>query len=1147
MDMSRRGPASKTFPDVLAASIERFVVGPVPASLRRTTTDSEETRRAGSPSRSRGSVGPHSRGGGLPGSHALALLPTPPARRRCAPAGDAAALSSLSPRRSKRVLPVNPSLEHRLTKRKDIPTEPLLTESWVGLMVQLEQIHDGLTVAATGTDDATKARHRHHPAHMSLTDLERRELLSAGMSSEHISRLFRALFVYSFGVYECLEDVVAHLEETEKERAVILAWRVYLRLLEQIPRRHSHLLEVFTGADATEDLKHTIEEQEKRHKNMLATQKFLEERAVRAREAEASMADRLAKSDARLGAATARILTQECMVSKMEAWKQDATDRLERKTRENAELLNRAMRVASLQDQVRALTEEARNCLSERKRLTAELSDTTRKLHQCTEDLQGSKFRNTIVTKSRNRLKRNLESTSAQLRVRTQEKADADHTIHGLRKQVRGHEVSIRDAEHRHEHLSRDHEEARMRTEDLWGRLDVVLRTEEEARIARKAKMDAAARAIADRDAQEEKIRKHLETIAQEQRNVAAAMAEIAARKAELQRVHDTALLQAKDLSDRDHRLREAADQIAELKAERDKLCKEMEVVKTMAENDRMMMLEAEQAAKTSAEHAQNCQDRANAADEARRRAAVEYQAIEDGLRLRVDKAQAYLAEQAAEFEMTLAEKQRAIVAMTDRCADRTEELRVMTCQAQTLQGTLDISTDDLRRAREDAATVQERVASLVDTVRAKAQECGGKLEIGLIQVERGLGVIRPDADSKRNKEPGDDTKSADEGGGGGGTAVVLRDVELSRRFLSLLGNRYQHQEKQLSGLQINLQDTRADLKITKTAIARERKVNAGIVSQLEESKADVQRLNETIVEERAEKAVVQKSLESTTTELESKQKHVLELEENVTTLVEKVEEDTRQLEQVKETARVKEAETLAKVTALEEKKATLEETLTETLAHVPDPPPEMLPAETQTELTAEVLEETVHEAFEAGVHEHETKEWRETHVKDVGTDMGIVMEDFCMQAGKGEVYERVGVSIYKGNARSFEPENHPDCEIVTVKSMEPIGTRLVVASPVADGESGPIPIIGREGGCDVLLREMQIKNHRAPDKFVESLLRRAARSRVSGMHSSSDAALFGALWSNRGGAWLLKFQERVLDDPKNVCGFETWDPVSTI
>ena len=128
-----------------------------------------------------------------------------------------------------------------------------------------------------------------------------------------------------------------------------------------------------------------------------------------------------------------------------------------------------------------------------------------------------------------------------------------------------------------------------------------------------------------------------------ERRNVAAAVADTAARNAELLRVHDQAILQNKALNDRDLQLKERADHIAALEAERGRLCKEMDTAKIMAENDRLLMIEAEQAAKASAEHAQNCQDRANAADEARRRAAVEYQAIEDGLRLRVDKAQAYL------------------------------------------------------------------------------------------------------------------------------------------------------------------------------------------------------------------------------------------------------------------------------------------------------------------------------------------------------------------------------------------------------------------------------------------------------------------------------------------------------------------------
>ena len=68
-----------------------------------------------------------------------------------------------------------------------------------------------------------------------------------------------------------------------------------------------------------------------------------------------------------------------------------------------------------------------------------------------------------------------------------------------------------------------------------------------------------------------------------------------------------------------------------------------------------------------------------------------------------------------------------------------------------------------------------------------------------------------------------------------------------------------------------------------------------------------------------------------------------------------------------------------------------------------------------------------------------------------------------------------------------------------------------------------------------------------APDDFVASLLKRAANSRVTGLHTSNDPALFGALWSNRGGAWLMKFQESTVESPKNICGFESWDPEATI
>ena len=69
--------------------------------------------------------------------------------------------------------------------------------------------------------------------------------------------------------------------------------------------------------------------------------------------------------------------------------------------------------------------------------------------------------------------------------------------------------------------------------------------------------------------------------------------------------------------------------------------------------------------------------------------------------------------------------------------------------------------------------------------------------------------------------------------------------------------------------------------------------------------------------------------------------------------------------------------------------------------------------------------------------------------------------------------------------------------------------------------------------------KDQEMEEHGVPDNLVASLLKRAANSRVTGLHTSNDPALFGALWSNRGGAWLMKFQESMLpESPKKHLRF---------
>lgn len=116
-----------------------------------------------------------------------------------------------------------------------------------------------------------------------LASIERKKLIQAGLNGMNADRVFRGLFVYSFGVYELLQDLCQHCEENSG-RIVSATWSIYLKLLEQIPANHPHLLSSFIGADAKTDAERKLVEQQRIVMDMLATQRLLEQRSLTARE-----------------------------------------------------------------------------------------------------------------------------------------------------------------------------------------------------------------------------------------------------------------------------------------------------------------------------------------------------------------------------------------------------------------------------------------------------------------------------------------------------------------------------------------------------------------------------------------------------------------------------------------------------------------------------------------------------------------------------------------------------------------------------------------------------------------------------------------------------------------------------------------------
>ena len=64
--------------------------------------------------------------------------------------------------------------------------------------------------------------------------LERKQLKAKGLTNQEIDRIYRGLFIYSFGFYEMLLESIKHSNDTKFMMAQI--WKVYGILLEYCAR-----------------------------------------------------------------------------------------------------------------------------------------------------------------------------------------------------------------------------------------------------------------------------------------------------------------------------------------------------------------------------------------------------------------------------------------------------------------------------------------------------------------------------------------------------------------------------------------------------------------------------------------------------------------------------------------------------------------------------------------------------------------------------------------------------------------------------------------------------------------------------------------------------------------------------------------------
>ncbi|KAL4436029.1 hypothetical protein ABPG74_022264 [Tetrahymena malaccensis] len=122
-------------------------------------------------------------------------------------------------------------------------------------------INDTLTEAQSDKQFSESKYKTHN--YLSSYNLDRKNLFSKGVKHEGIDRIYRCLFVYSFGFYEMLYEILEHLKE--KDNIISQIWKVFGILLEYCARGEFKttvcILEK-EKEEAVETLKKNIEEKQ---------------------------------------------------------------------------------------------------------------------------------------------------------------------------------------------------------------------------------------------------------------------------------------------------------------------------------------------------------------------------------------------------------------------------------------------------------------------------------------------------------------------------------------------------------------------------------------------------------------------------------------------------------------------------------------------------------------------------------------------------------------------------------------------------------------------------------------------------------------------------------------------------------------------
>ena len=293
----------------------------------------------------------------------------------------------------------------------------------------------------------------------------------------------------------------------------------------------------------------------------------------------------------------------------------------------------------------------------------------------------------------------------------------------------------------------------------------------------------------------------------------------------------------------------------------------------------------------------ENCKDRANAADEERHRAAIEFQALEEGLRMRVQNAQKCLEEQAAKYEEKIDTKERKIFELTNSCKHQSGRIQELLNRACLLADKLEANKRELHEVTQNESqliavlkTASEKVTKMVSTARSIVNSKAEDFQTTFANFENALlsSVAEDESEIECSK------RSASGNCTSINSKEVFCSIDLTNNFLEILEDLNKRQAQEIFKLTNALKVSEGALKDTKSALFRQEKLNTEISTELENYVADVKYLNDKLKKEQMLKNSIKENLAHTTARLQEEKKMLQNLKRVLSLLRKMCKEQSR-------------------------------------------------------------------------------------------------------------------------------------------------------------------------------------------------------------------------------------------------------------